>query len=85
MSLVHLNRVIQQLIDAKAGGRKDWTRLPVPNFSLCHWSSQLCGLRPPSSLPPRFRLVNLPIKNKALPIMLVFFQISSSRRNLYQR
>ena len=29
--------------------RKDKTRLPVPNFPLSHWSSQLFDLRAPSS------------------------------------
>ena len=34
--------------DGKARG-KDWTRLPVPNLLLCHWSSQLFDLRALSS------------------------------------
>ena len=42
------NRTGTTVDDGKAH-REDWTRLPVPNLPLCHWSSQLTYLRAPSS------------------------------------
>ena len=43
-------------------GYNDWRSyvLPVPNFSLCHWSSQLFDLRAPSSTDVPFLLLNQP-------------------------
>ena len=40
--------------------RKDKTRLPVPNFPLSHWSSQLFDLRAPSSTDVPVLLLNQP-------------------------
>ena len=36
-------------VDDRKAREKDWTRFPVPNLPLCHWSSQLFDLRAPSS------------------------------------
>ena len=46
--------------DRKARG-KDKTRLPVPNLTLSHWSSQLFDLRAPSSTDVSVLLLNQPI------------------------
>ena len=45
--------------DRKTRG-KDQTRLPVPNLSLCHWSSQLFNLHSPSSTDVPVLLLNQP-------------------------
>ena len=47
--------------DGKARGR-DYTRLPVHNFRLCHWSSQLLDLLTQSSTDVPVLLLNQPIK-----------------------
>ena len=53
------NRTGTSFDDGKARG-KDWTRLPVPNLSLCHWSIQLFDLRAPSSTDIPVLLLNQP-------------------------
>ena len=56
------NRTGTSVEDGKARG-KDWTRLPVLNLLLCHWSSQLFDLRAPSSTDDPILLLNQPIKH----------------------
>ena len=51
------NRTRTSFDDGKAL-ENDWTRLPVPNLSLCHWSSQLFDL--PSSTDVPVLLLNQP-------------------------
>ena len=53
------NRTGTSLDDVKARG-KDYTRLPVPNLPLCHWSGQLFDLRAPSSTDVPVLLLNQP-------------------------
>ena len=53
------NRTGTSVDDGKARG-KDWTRLPVPNLPLCHWSSQLFNLHAPSSTDVSVLLLNQP-------------------------
>ena len=54
------NRTGTSVDDGNAHG-KDWTRLPVPNLPLCHWSSQLFGLHMHSSTDVPVLLLNQPI------------------------
>ena len=54
------NRTGTSVDDGSAHG-KDWTRLPVPNLPLCHWSSQLFGLHMHSSTDVPVLLLNQPI------------------------
>ena len=54
-----MNRTETSFDDGKARG-KDQSRLPVPNFPLCHWSSQLFDLRAPSSTDLPVLLLNQP-------------------------
>ena len=61
------NRTGTSVEDGKERG-KDWTRLPVLNLLLCHWSSQLFDLRPSSSNDVPVLLLNQPnIFSKPLP------------------
>ena len=53
------NRTGTSVDDGKARG-KDWTRLPVLNLLLCHWSSQLFDLRVSSSTDVPVLLLNQP-------------------------
>ena len=53
------NRTGTSVDDGKARG-KDWTRLPVLNLLLCHWSSQLFDLRASSSTDVPVLLLNQP-------------------------
>ena len=53
------NKTGTSVDDGKARG-KDWTRLPVPNLPLCHWSSQLFNLRAPSSTEVPVLVLNQP-------------------------
>ena len=54
------NRTRTSVDDWKARG-KDYTRLPVPNFPLCYWSSHLFDLGAPSSSDVPVLLLNQPI------------------------
>ena len=57
--------------NGKAGG-KDWTRLPVPNLRLFHWSSHLFNLRTPSSTDVPVLLLNQPPVSKIKSFVMNF-------------
>ena len=57
------NRTGTSFDDRKVRG-KDYTRLPVLNLPLLHWSSQLFDLRAPSSTDVPILLLNQPIGAK---------------------
>ena len=60
------NRTGTSFDDGKAR-ENNWTLLPVPNLSLCHWSSQLFDLRAPSSNDVPVLLLNQPTDHSSWP------------------